>query len=360
MNKVRLDNILKNMKKYNIDQMVITSPESIFYLLNEWVHPGERMLALYISAKGEARLFVNELFPLKRDPGILLTVYNDSEDPISYLSEVVDEGRTLGIDKDWPSHFLIRLMKKLKNLKVEVGSIIVDYARMVKDSEEIELMRRASAVNDKALGDLIKVLKEGMTELEAGKALGEIYTKYGTDKFSFEPLICYGKNAAEPHHSSDSTKLLKNNCIIIDIGGITDNYCSDMTRSLFFGEPEEEYRRIYNLVLKANLAGIGAVKPGVRFSDIDTAARKVIEDGGYGKYFTHRTGHNLGICVHEYPDVSSVNDMMVEEGMVFSIEPGIYLHDRYGVRIEDLVVVTKDGCEVLNKLSKDLIVRKEL
>ncbi|RKD23609.1 Xaa-Pro dipeptidase [Caminicella sporogenes DSM 14501] len=356
MNKKRLEKVIKNMEKYNIDQMIVTSSDSIFYLLGEWIHPGERMLALFIDTNGEAKLFVNELFPITKDLGVKVHIHKDTDNPIDDLAEVIDESKVVGIDKEWPSRFLISLLKKKNGLKVENGSIVVDEARMIKDEQEIELMRKASAINDKAMEEIIEFIKKGCSEIEASKKLAEIYSKYGCSGFSFEPLICYGANAAEPHHASDNTELKENSCIIIDIGCIKDDYASDMTRSLFYGKPDEEYKKIYDLVYKANKAAIEAVKPGVKFSDIDRAARKVIEDGGYGKYFIHRTGHNIGINVHEYPDVSSSNDMEVVEGMVFSIEPGIYLEGKYGVRIEDLVVVTKDGCEVLNKFTKDLIV----
>jgi Xaa-Pro dipeptidase len=246
-------------------------------------------------------------------------------------------------------------MEKLPELKVLNSSVAVDEARMIKTPEEIDLMRQASAVNDKAMGEIIEFIKEKKySELEIGQQLGEIYKKYNTNKFSFDPLICYGPNAAEPHHGSDDTMPGDNQSIIVDIGGITDNYASDMTRSFFYGEPTEEYTKIYELVRQANQAGIDIVKPGVKFSDIDKAARNVIAEAGYGDYFTHRTGHNIGINCHEYPDVSGTNDMIVQEGMVFSIEPGIYLSGKYGVRIEDLVLVTKDGCEVLNKYPKTL------
>ena len=127
-----------------------------------------------------------------------------------------------------------------------------------------------------------------------------------------------------------------------------------MTRSFFFGEPDEEYKKIYDLVLQANLEAIKTVKPGIQMKEIDMAARKIIDDAGYGKYFIHRTGHGIGIQVHEYPDVSSVNSMICQEGMCFSIEPGIYIEGKHGVRIEDLVLVTKDGCEVLNSYNKDI------
>ncbi|MCT4663033.1 MAG: Xaa-Pro peptidase family protein [Tissierellales bacterium] len=358
MNQKRLNVILGKMQEKGLDQVVITSPESIFYLLDEWIHPGERMLALYLNKQGETKLFLNELFPISKDLGVEIQHYNDTEDPIEYLTKIVSGNTALGIDKEWPSHFLIRLMKKMPELKVEIGSESVDEARMIKDEDERELLRKASQINDKVMAEAIELVKAGHSEVEVGKRLADVYAKYDTPAFSFDPLICYGENAAEPHHSSDETKWNENECVIIDIGGLTNSYASDMTRSIFLGEPNEEYKKIYNLVKEANAAGIAAVKPGAKFSDIDKAARKVIEDGGYGPYFTHRTGHNVGICVHEAPDVSMTNDMEVKEGMVFSVEPGIYLTGKYGVRIEDLVLVTKDGCEVLNSYPKDLQIVK--
>lgn len=355
MNQNRLDRIREKMKTNNLKQLIITSPDSIFYLLNEWIHPGERMLALYINQEDKPKLVLNALFPIQKELGVDLVIYNDSEDSVAKLNEYVDASVTMGIDKDWPSKFLISLLEKNQGLKVINSSKVIDEVRMIKDSEEIELMRKASAINDAAMGELLEIIKEfKYSEAELGKILGDIYAKHNTYAFSFDPLICYGANAAEPHHDSDNTMIEKNNSIIVDIGGMTNDYASDMTRSFFYGEPSEEYKTIYELVRKANLAAIDMVKPGVRFSDIDGAARKVIADAGYGEYFTHRTGHNIGISVHEYPDVSGANDMIVQEGMTFSIEPGIYLTGKYGVRIEDLVAVTKDGCEVLNKYPKEL------
>jgi len=355
MNSIRLQKIRKNMQSRGIAQLIITCPDSIFYLVGEWIHPGERMLALYVNQNDQPKLLLNELFPIEKDLGVAIISYNDTENPIDYLSKLVDTSSPMGIDKEWPSRFLITLMEQNPTLKVLNSSIAVDEARMIKTEDEIQLMREASSINDRAMGELIEFIKEAKhSEVQVGQLLGDIYKKYDTHAFSFDPLICYGANAAEPHHGSDGTMLGQDQSIIVDIGGITNDYASDMTRSFFFGEPNEEYQKIYDLVKAANLAGIAAVKPGAKFSDIDKAARAVIEAGGYGPYFTHRTGHNIGINVHEFPDVSSVNDMEVQEGMVFSVEPGIYLSGKYGVRIEDLVVVTKEGCEVLNKYPKEL------
>lgn len=353
----RVNLVIENMKKHGMKQTIISSTASIFYLTGEWIEPGERMLALYINENGNNKLFINELFPMEKDLGVELVIYNDTEDPVKKLAEVVEEG-VLGIDKEWPSHFLIRLMSKKENMEFKIGSPAVDDARMLKDGNEIELMRKSSKINDAVMSEVVNLISEEYSETKVCKILNDLYTKHGAQGFSFHPLIAYGGNAAEPHHESDGTMLKKGDSVILDIGGRTNNYCSDMTRTVFYGEPKEEHKKIYNTVKEANLRAIAVVKPGVKFSDIDRAAREYIEEQGYGKYFTHRTGHNIGIDVHEAPDVSLTNDGFVEEGMTFSIEPGIYVPGECGVRIEDLVLVTKDGCEVLNNYSKELQIIK--
>ncbi|MDP4089302.1 MAG: Xaa-Pro peptidase family protein [Bacillota bacterium] len=349
----RLNNVIRKMSEHGLEQMIISSPASIFYLIGRWIESGERMLVLYINADGKCRLIINELFPLEDEPGIDKIVYNDREDPVEILSEIIED-KKVGIDKNWPSHFLIRLMEKKRGLSFQNGSPIIDEARMIKDAEEIQLMREASRVNDKVMEEIIPLIGQGYTEARVCKLLGDIYEKYGTASFSFHPLIAYGANAAEPHHESDNTALKNSDSVIIDIGGITKRYCSDMTRTVFFHQASEEAKEVYNIVLEANRRGIEAVKPGARCCDIDMSARKFIEDAGYGQYFIHRTGHNIGIDVHEFPDISSVNTMEVKPGMIFSVEPGIYLPGRLGVRIEDLVVVTESGYEVLNHYTKEL------
>lgn len=353
MKEKRLERTLNNMQKNNLDQILITSTSSIFYLTGKWIQPGERLLALYLNSNGDKKLFINELFPIKEDIGVDMEVYNDTEEPIDLLAKIIDCNKTLGVDKEWPSRFLIKLMNKKKDLKVINGSFIVDETRMIKDNEEIELMRQASRINDQSMDEIIKLISEEYNEKKMCKLLAEIYEKNGADSYSFDPLIAYGPNAAEPHHDSDNSMVGDGDSVILDIGCRFNKYCSDMTRTIFYKKPKDEYKDVYNIVLEANLKGIEAVKPGARFCDIDNASRNHIASRGYGEYFTHRTGHNIGIDVHEFPDVSSVNEMIVEKGMIFSVEPGIYLPGKCGVRIEDLVVVTEDGCEVLNSYPKE-------
>ncbi|MDU5021977.1 MAG: M24 family metallopeptidase, partial [Clostridiales bacterium] len=260
----------------------------------------------------------------------------------------------IGIDKNWPAKFLLALMDLCKNCKFVNSSYIVDTLRSSKDEEEKDLMRKASALNDEAMKILKSIISDDLTEKQLANKLAGIYEDLGADGFSFSPIIGFGPNGADPHGTPGDRKVKVGDSIILDIGCVKDNYCSDMTRTVFYKEAPEKAKEIFEIVLEANKRAIALVKPGVRFCDIDAAARDYITEKGYGKYFTHRTGHSIGLECHDMGDVSSVNTDCIEEGMIFSVEPGIYLPGEFGVRIEDLVLVTKDGHEVLNKHVKEL------
>lgn len=355
MKQNRLEEVLDNMKGKNVQQLIVSDPSSIFYLTGKWIHPGERMLALYINLEGNHKLFVNELFPVYEDLGVEKIWFKDTDDSVKLLANYIHKDQTIGIDKNWPSKFLLKLIQLNAAKDYINGSDIIDKIRMKKDEEESELMRKASKINDEAIERLISIIPEGLTEKEMGQRLLKIYEEIGAEGFSFEPIIAYGANAADPHHEGDNSKVKEGDCIIIDIGCKYKSYCSDMTRTVFYKNIPERSEEIYNIVSEANKRAINIVKPGVRFCDIDKAARDYIESRGYGKYFTHRTGHSIGIDVHDLGDVSSINTDIVEPGMIFSIEPGIYLPGEVGVRIEDLVLVTEDNCEVLNSFTKDVL-----
>lgn len=356
MNQVRLSKVLELMKNQNLEQMLVSDPSAIFYLTGKWIHPGERLLCLLIKTNGDNKLFINELFPVSEDLGAEKIWFNDTQDGVSFIAEHTDSAKTLGVDKNWPSKFLLRLME-LKGASSYVnGSEILDRVRMNKDEQEREFMRVASKLNDQAMEKIQKELKENISEVRMSQILAGIYEELGAEGFSFSPIIGYGANAADPHHDIDKTVVKEGDSVIFDIGCVKDSYCSDMTRTVFYKSVSEKGREVFEIVKEANLRAIAAVKPGARFCDIDAAARDYITEKGYGKYFTHRTGHSIGIECHDFGDVSSVNTMPVEEGMIFSIEPGIYLSGEVGVRIEDLVLVTKDGCEILNQYPKDLVV----
>lgn len=354
----RVSKMTELMKSKGIEQLVISDPSSIFYLTGKWFHPGERLIVLILNKDGQGTLAINELFPLTEDLGTALDWHKDTDDAIEVLAKLIVPNTVTGIDKNWPSHFLLRLMKQHPTNTYVIGSEVVDRVRMCKDETEKDYMRLASKLNDDAMDRMIQRLNLSTTELAMVDALNGIYQDLETEGPSFGAIVGYGANAADPHHDSDGSLPKAGDCVVIDIGCKKNSYCSDMTRTVFLGEPDEESRKVYETVKEANLRAIAAVKPGAKFSEIDLAARNYIDSMGYGQYFTHRTGHSIGIDVHDFGDVSAVNHDVLQPGMIFSIEPGIYLPGKVGVRIEDLVLVTEDGCEVLNKYTKDLIVIK--
>ena len=244
---------------------------------------------------------------------------------------------------------------------VENGYLTISAAKgLDKDEKEKDLMRKSSKLNDIAMEKIIPWVAKGLTEKELNAKMREIYKEIGCEDVSFDPITAYGHGAADPHHVTDDSKGKRGDCVILDIGGFKDNYASDMTRTVFIGEVSDRAKEIYDIVVEANRRGIEAAKPGNRMCDVDLAARNYIEEKGFGEYFTHRTGHSIGLEDHEFGDVSSVNTDIIKVGQCFSVEPGIYLPDEnIGVRIEDLVIITEDGCEVLNDFTKDLIVVPE-
>lgn len=354
INKERLARVLRGMEAERIPCLLVTSPASIAYLTGQWIQPGERMLALMLRENGEARLFANRLFALSGDKALPLTEYDDTDDCIACLAEALPDG-TVGIDKLWPSQFTLRLMAARPDIRPVVGSRPVDDARLIKDAPFIERMRRSSQANDECLRRLIPTLCAGDTEKAVCRRYTDLAEALGASGCSFDPLVCFGANCAEPHHASDGTRLQENQTVILDLGLNLEGAMSDMTRTVVLGRATDEMKRVYDLVKKANEAGRKAVRPGVPLSEIDRAARRVIEEGGYGPCFIHRTGHGIGLEVHEIPDVSAASTMVAQPGMIFSIEPGIYLPGRFGVRIEDLMLVTEEGGECLNALPRELI-----
>lgn len=360
MNKVRLNKIIDLMKKNIIPQMIITDPVAIFYLIGKWIYPGERLLALYIEESGKTKLILNELFPQEDDLGIEIVWYKDTDDGVMILSKVLENHSIMGIDKMWPAHFLLRLQEIHREYKYVNSSKIIDEVRMIKDEEEQKIMIESSKINDEVIAELIPYVVKGYSENEMAEIVKKIYKKHGVERLSFQPIIAYEKNGADPHHGTDDSKGKKGDSVVLDIGGFYKDYASDMTRTVFIGEVSERQREVYEVVKEANRRGIEASKPGNRMCDVDLACRNYIEEMGFGKYFTHRTGHSIGLEDHEFGDVSSVNEAIIRPGQCFSVEPGIYLKEEgIGVRIEDLVLITEDGCKVLNNYTKDLIVVKE-
>ena len=193
-----------------------------------------------------------------------------------------------------------------------------------------------------------------MTEREVAEFIDAQFRAHGCEGPSFTTIVSFGANAADPHHEPDDTVLKEGDCVLFDMGCVKSRYCSDMTRTWFCGQPTEKQAAVHDLVRRANEAAEALIKPGVRLCELDAAARDLITEAGYGAYFNHRLGHFIGQTDHEKGDVSSANTAVARPGMIFSIEPGVYLPGEFGVRVEDLVLVTETGCEVLNRNDKRL------
>ncbi len=344
----RVERLQKKMQEEGLGACVISDHSAVEYFIGRHFSCGERLIALIVTTEGLPKLVLNELFPLAPQTDFELVRYNDTEDGVQIVSRFLN-GK-VGIDKFWSAGFLIRLMALRPDLEMVDGNL-VDRIRSVKDPVEQARMRQASLNNDQVMARVRELIQTGKSEKQLEQEINAAFRELADSDPSFETIVAFAENCADPHAVPSDKILEEGMSVIVDMGCKFEGYCSDMTRTYFIGKNTME--DVYDTVLRANLAGIAAVKPGVRFCDIDRACRQVIEEAGYGSYFIHRTGHGIGLSVHEPFDVSAVDEIVVEEGMCFSIEPGIYLPGVGGVRIEDLVLVTKDGCEVLNHDPKD-------
>ena len=356
MDEKRLARVRKNLARRGLTQVLIVDPLSIWWLCGYYTEPYERFLALLVGAEGTPTLFVNRLFPDASDCGARVVSFSDTDDPMALVAARTAHDLPLGVDKDLAARWLVPLMESGAASGFVLASDAVDDARSIKDARERELMRAASAVNDKAMSWLVDQVQPGVTERQIADGLLAEYRRLGAEGHSFSPIVSFGDHAADPHHEPDDTPFELGDMVLFDVGCKRAWYCSDMTRTFFTAEPTEHQRAVYDAVLRANEAAEQIVRPGVTFAEIDRAARSVIEEAGWGPAFTHRLGHQIGLVDHEPGDVSSTHDEPVRPGQCFSIEPGIYLPGDMGVRVEDLVIVTEDGCEVLNRYPKGLTV----
>ena len=233
---------------------------------------------------------------------------------------------------------------------------LVDELRSAKDADELDAMRQAQRITDETFTAILDFLRPGLTEKEVAARLVYEMLRRGAEKVSFDPIVAAGPNGSKPHAIPGDRVIENGMFVTMDFGCIYGSYCSDMTRTVAVGQPTDEMVKVYNTVLESQLAGIAAAKAGIPGKEIDAAARKVIEEAGYGKYFSHGFGHSLGLEIHESPNANAAENTIMPVGAVISAEPGIYLPGEYGVRIEDVLILNEDGCEIITASPKHLIV----
>lgn len=362
----RIEEVKLFLQSNNIDAAFVTTPDNIFYVSGFDSNPHERLLGVMIFK--DAAPFI--ICPLMEIPDVKSvgwayeTVgYDDTEDAWDIVSKTVQNREvtlaSIAIEK---SHLTVERMEKMQrlfpNAKFSRLDDQLNNMRVIKDADELANLRKAAELADYAIEIGCKEIAAGKTELEILMAIEFELKKKGVQKMSFDTMVLSGPKTASPHGIPGDRKIQQGDFILFDLGVIYNGYCSDITRTVAFGEPTAAQRDIYETVRQAEQAAVDLVRPGVKAMELDKAARDVITNAGYGDYFPHRLGHGLGISVHEYPSITGTNDLVLEENMVFTIEPGIYHPTITGVRIEDDVAVTAEGVEVLTKSPKELRIIK--
>ena len=340
---------------------LLLSPSSdLAYLAGYRTHASERLTCLVIGADGEAALIVPELESPRATaaaPELAQRTWSETEDPYALVAELVTaKGEVAVADQMW-SLFVLRLQAALRGRGFQLASAITRGLRMKKDSHERAALRAVSAAADRAFPRLLGREFAGRTEREIGAELAALLREEGHDEVTFT-IVASGPNGASPHHETGERRIARGDTVVLDFGGTREWYCSDITRSVHVGtEVDAEVRRVHDVVRRSQEAGYAAARTGATAASVDAASRRVIDEAGYGERFIHRTGHGIGLDGHEHPYLVRGNDERLEAGMAFSIEPGIYIPGRFGIRIEDIAILGDDGrAEPLNRADHALAI----
>lgn len=360
----RLEKLTMSLQETDLDAVALNPGSTLTYLTGAHFHLMERPVVFLVAPGQEPALILPELEKLKVEQiPYPVQAFPYGEDPSKWGSVFESAVQALGLDGKRIGVETER-MRLLEYNFVRAGassaefpdaSEILGLLRLKKDKNEIENMRRAVNVAQDALEATIPNIKIGMTEKELASELVVQLLRNGSDSnLPFTPIVSGGPNSANPHASPSERKLKEGDLLVIDFGAVVNDYVSDITRTFAVGEVDSEYAKIHKIVQESNAAGREAGKPGAPCANVDIAAREVIKKSGYGEYFTHRTGHGIGMEGHEHPYMRGDNMQILEPGMAYTVEPGIYLPDRNGVRVEDDVVVTESGSESLSTISREL------
>ncbi|EHJ52711.1 M24 family metallopeptidase [Streptococcus macacae] len=354
----KITQLKQKLERAEIEAAVLSDPISISYLTEFYSDPHERLMLLFLFQE-ESLLFLPELEVARAKNFLSLPIvgYSDSENPWAKLKTILSKTDFSKIALEY-DHLNISKYQGLKSLlsgQFTDLTPFLDRMRLIKSPDEIQKLTAAGNLADKAVQIGFDHISLDTTETDIIAQIEFEMRKQGVDKMSFDTLVLTGKKAADPHGLPSTKRLENNSLLLFDLGVQTLGYTSDMTRTVALGQPSQFKKDIYSLCLEAQLTALNFIKPGVTAAQVDAAARSVIEKAGYGDYFNHRLGHGIGMSVHEFPSITATNDIVLEEGMCFSVEPGIYIPEKVGVRIEDCGHVTKQGFQTFTKTSKELL-----
>ena len=350
----RLERAAELTRAAHLDALLITPGPDLRYLLGSAAQSFERLTCLIVPASGETPSVVLPKLELAAldgsaaaELGIHLVPWVDGVDPYGVVKSTLNAGARVAVADSMPALHLLPIADALTALPVSATPILREL-RMTKDSAEIDALRRAGAAIDRVHARMGEWLRTGRTEADIAADIRAAIVAEGHLDADFV-IVGSGPNGANPHHAESGRVVEPGDVVVIDIGGpVEPGYFSDSTRTYVLGEPDPEIAERYAVLERAQAAAVAAVRPGVTAASVDAAARKVLTEAGFGAEFIHRTGHGIGLSVHDEPYVVDGNDIVLRAGMAFSIEPGIYFDGEWGARIEDIVVVTEDGVESVN------------
>lgn len=352
----RIDRARQAMAERGVGALLVSVGSDLPYLTGYEAMPLERLTMGVITAT-DATIVIPQLeAPRVADRGVFdVLPWGETADPIDIVRRLVGRAGTAAIGAQTWALFLVRLQQALPGVTFSDATAVMSALRIVKDDGEIELLRRAGAAVDRVVARLHLTRFGGKSEAALAREVMDMTVEEGHDVATFH-IVASGPNAASPHHEPGTRQIRQGDCVVVDFGGRVGGYCSDTTRTFHVGAADAEYLDAFSALHTAQLAGTAAAGPGVAAQDIDRAARRVLDDAGWGEWFIHRLGHGIGLDGHEDPYLVEGNAAVLEPGMAFSIEPGIYVPDKWGMRIEDIVVCTADGRESLNNSPRRLAI----
>jgi len=349
----RIAAVQRVLQQNEIGALLASVGSDLPYLTGYRAMPLERITALVVPGVGDADLFVPELEAPRVATAVEVRPWGETTDPFDLIASALPKSGIVAVGDQMWSSFLIALQERLPGIRFVDAESIMAPLRMIKDEDEIAALRDAGHAVDGVADELATLRFSGRTEREMSRIVSDLVLASGHESVSFA-IVAAGSNGASPHHEASDRVIRPGDAVVVDFGGRMRGYGSDTTRMYCVEETPEGFDDAYAVLEHAQSVSVESVRPGTTAQAIDTAARSIIADGGYGEFFIHRTGHGIGLDAHEQPYIVQGNTQEIRVGMAFSIEPGIYVPDRWGMRIEDVVVVTGDGVERLNRSSRAL------